>query len=173
MGAIDSVPLLLAAAERTARRFEESVSEILKLMHENGGQTVFVNGLRMATVEIEVTVVGVFSLFEARMQPNFPRGSFFKQLRKHLIEAGQSELADQVHYYYLAVNVLKHGRGSSYEELRKVPNLPFVLKQPEDIFSMRVISQNLKAFLTSLQQASSMGSLKHSIEHTVSSRVDR
>ena len=134
MGAIDSVPLLLAAAERTARRYEESVSEILKLMHENGGQTVFVNGLRMATVEIEVTIVGVFSLFEARMQPNFPKGPFFKQLQKHLIEVGQPKLADQVHYYYLAVNVLKHGRGSSYEELRKVPNLPFVLKQPEDIF---------------------------------------
>lgn len=134
MGAVDGVPLLLAAAEVTARRSKENVSEILRLMHEVGGQTVFVNGLRITTVEIEVAVVGVFSLFEARMQPNFPKGPFFKQLRTHLINAGQPALADQVHHYYLAVNVLKHGRGPSYEELREVTNLPFVIKQLEDIF---------------------------------------
>lgn len=134
MGAIDGVPLLLAAAEATARRSEESVSDILRRMREHGGQTVFVNGLRMTTVEIEIAVVGVFSLFEARMQPNFPKGPFFKQLRTHLIAADQPELAAQIHHYYLAVNVLKHGRGSSYDELRQIPNLPFVMKQPEDAF---------------------------------------
>jgi len=34
----------------------------------------------------------------------------------------------------LAVNVLKHGQGSSYEELLKTPNLPFTIKQPGDFF---------------------------------------
>jgi hypothetical protein len=134
MGAIDGVPLLLSAAEVTARKFDESVSKLHKLMHEQGGQTVFVNGLRMATVQIEVAVVGVFSLFEARMQSQFPKGPFFKQLKEHLIELEQPELATSIWHYYLAVNVLKHGPGSSYEELRKIPNLPFPIKQLGDVF---------------------------------------
>lgn len=134
MGAIDGVPLLLSAAEVTAQRFDESVSELLKLMKEEGGQTVFVSGLRMATVQVEISVVGVFSLFEARMQHKFPNGPFFKQLRVHLIEMGQDQLATNVWHYYLAVNVLKHGPGSSYKELCKSPDLPFIIKQPGEFF---------------------------------------
>ena len=88
----------------------------------------------MATVQVEVAVVGVFSLFEARMQPQFPKGPFFKQLKAHLIELGQPELATSIWHYYLAVNVLKHGHGSSYEELRKTPGLPFSIKQLDDVF---------------------------------------
>lgn len=130
MAAIDGVPLLLRAAEVAARRSEKSVSEILSLMDQHdGGQTVFVNSLRMATVEIEVAVVGVFSLFEARMQAHFPKGPFFQRLRSHLINEYQLELATKVHHYYLAVNVLKHGLGSSYEELLNEPNLPFSIRQ--------------------------------------------
>ena len=32
------------------------------------------------------------------------------------------------------MNVLKHGRGQSYEELLATPNLPFFLKRSEDNF---------------------------------------
>lgn len=134
MSAIDGVPLLLSVAEVTAQKFNESVSELHKLMNVQGGQTVYVNGLRMATVQIEISVVGVFSLFEARMQHKFPNGSFFKQLRVHLSEMGQDQLATDVWHYYLAVNVLKHGSGSSYKELCKSPDLPFIIKQPGDFF---------------------------------------
>lgn len=134
MGAIDGVPLLLSAAEVTARRYDERFNELRKLMGEQGGQTVFVNGLRMATIEIEVAVVGVFSLFEARMQHKFPNGPFFKKLKARLIELGQAQLATNVWQYYLAVNVLKHGSGSSYTELRKASDLPFSIKQPGEAF---------------------------------------
>jgi len=133
-GAMDGVPLLLAAAETTARKAEEQISEIVRLMDEQGGQTVFVNSLRVTTVQIEVAAVGIFSLFEARMQHHMPRGSFFRQFRERLIAADQPDLADRLHHYYLAVNVLKHGRGMSYEELLATPNLPFAIKQPEDAF---------------------------------------
>ena len=125
MGAIDGVPLLLSAAEVTAHRFDESVTELHNLMKEQGGQTVFVNSLRMATVQIEISVVGVFSLFEARLQHKFQNGPFFKKLKVHLIELGEDQLATDVWHYYLAVNVLKHGFGSSYKELCKSPDLPF------------------------------------------------
>ncbi|WP_227271776.1 hypothetical protein [Roseobacter weihaiensis] len=130
MGAIDGVPLLLSAAAVSARRFDEHVSELLELMDKQGGQTVFINGLRMATVQVEIAAVGVFSLFEARMKHHFQNGSFFKKLKKHLVGSGQSELADDIWHYYLAVNVLKHGCGGSYEELCNATDLPFNIKQP-------------------------------------------
>ncbi len=134
MGAIEGLPLLLTAAESTARKFDESVSELQKLMEEHGGQTVFVNGLRVATVQIEIAVVGVFSLFEARMQQHIPSGSFFKGVKSHLIDVGHPKLANDVWHYYLAVNVLKHGLGSSYDELCAITDLPFEVKQPGEYF---------------------------------------
>lgn len=134
MGAMDGIPLLLAAAEASVRRTEDQVSEIVRLMESHGGQTQFVNSLRVATVELELATVGIFSLFEARMQHDIPKGPFFRRLRERLIVIGQADLADRVHQYYLAVNVLKHGRGSSYEELRTIPNLLFSVKQPGEAF---------------------------------------
>jgi hypothetical protein len=52
------------------------------------------------------------------MQHHFKRGPFARKLRALLLGAGQADLADRVHQYYLAVNVLKHGTGASYRELR-------------------------------------------------------
>jgi len=49
-----------------------------------------------------------------------------------LLEAGQNDLADRVHQYYLAINVLKHGKGASYRELLKTPNTLVVMKSAED-----------------------------------------
>lgn len=134
MGAIQGLPLLLTAAELAAQRFDESVSELHKLMEEQGGQTVFVNGLRIATVQIEVAVVGVFSLFEARMQHHVPNGSFFTGVRNQLIDSGNPNLAQDLWHYYLAVNVLKHGLGPSYNELCESTGLPFEVKQPDEHF---------------------------------------
>ena len=95
-GAMDGVPLLLAAAEAKARKAEEHFAETVRLMDdpEQGRQTVFVNSLRVSTVQIELAAVGIFSLFEARMQHHIPRGSFFRQLWERLIAADQPELAD-------------------------------------------------------------------------------
>jgi hypothetical protein len=78
MGAKDGVLLLFEGAEVTATEFDESVYEIHRLMHENGGKAVFIDSLRIATVKIESATVGVFSIFEARMQPNLPKGTFFR-----------------------------------------------------------------------------------------------
>ena len=55
------------------------------------------------------------------MHSNFPKGAFFRELRVHLVDAGQPELADQIHQHYLAINVPKHWRSSSYEKLGQFP----------------------------------------------------
>ncbi|MCG7520502.1 hypothetical protein [Ruegeria sp. Ofav3-42] len=134
MGAIDGVPLLLSAGETTARRVENTVTELHNLIDEQGGRTVFVNGLRLATAQIEIAAVGIFSLFEARLQSHFPQGSFFKKLKTHLNDLGETDLSNDIWHYYLAINVLKHGQGGSYEELCKSSNLPFSIKLPGEAF---------------------------------------
>jgi hypothetical protein len=52
-------------------------------------------------------------------------------LKSLLLESQKTNLADRVHQYYLAINVLKHGKGKSYRELLNSPNCLFTLKSSE------------------------------------------
>jgi hypothetical protein len=52
MGAKDGVLLPFEGAEVTTTEFDESVSQIHRLMHENGDKAVCINSLRIATVKI-------------------------------------------------------------------------------------------------------------------------
>ena len=74
--------------------------------------------------------VDIFSTFEARMQHHFKRGPFSRKLKTLLLESKQPDLADRLHKYYLAVNVLKHGKGASYRELLKSPTSLFAVTAP-------------------------------------------
>jgi len=132
MEASQSLLELVAAAQANAKTTENSVSKILKLMDEQNVPDAKVEELRAATVSLELAAVDIFSLFEARMQHHFRRGPFSRKLRSLLLEAGQTDLADRVHQYYLAINVLKHGKGASYRELLNVPRTLIVLKPTED-----------------------------------------
>ena len=80
---------------------------------------------------LEAATVDILSLFTVRMQHHFARGPFFKELRKRLVVGGEADLADRAYQYYLAGNVLKHGSGSSYHELRAMSGLRFTIKQPD------------------------------------------
>jgi len=133
MGALPSVLELVAAAQANAKMSEDRVSKILKLMDGQNGSDAQVEELRAATVALELTAVDIFSLFEARMQHHFKRGPFSRKLKSLLLESEQTDLADRVYQYYLAINVLKHGKGASYRELLNAPRSLFVVKPTEDI----------------------------------------
>ncbi len=81
--------------------------------------------------KVAAVAVDLFTLFEARMQHHFKRGPFSRKLKALLLEAGKTDLADRVYQYYLAVNVLKHGKGASYRELLALPN-PRVAMNSDD-----------------------------------------
>jgi len=70
-----------------------------------------------AILELQALCVDVFTTFEARMQQHFKRGPFSRKLKQLLITSERPELANRVYHYYLAINVLKHGKGASYREL--------------------------------------------------------
>ncbi len=81
---------------------------------------------------VAAVAVDLFTLFEARMQHHFKRGPFSRKLKALLLEAGKLGLADRVYQYYLAVNVLKHGKGASHRELLTIAAPLFVVNQGRD-----------------------------------------
>ena len=123
---------LVAAAQASAKVSEDRVLNILQHMDNEDGSPAQVEELRAEIVKLKLVSVNTFSLFEARMQHNFRRGPFSRKLKSLLLESKKVDLANRVHNYYLAINVLKHGKGSSYRELLKVPNSYFVLKPNEN-----------------------------------------
>jgi len=80
--------------------------------------------------QIEAEIIELVGVFEARAQHHFKRGPFFKKLRALLVAHDKPDLAETVHHYATAVNVLKHGTGASYRDLKSAENLPFTLKIP-------------------------------------------
>ena len=131
MRASQSVPELVAAAQANAKTSEDRVSGILKLMDGQNGSDAQVKELRAATDALELAAVDIFSLFEARMQHHFKRGPFSRKLQSLLLEVGEAELANKVYQYYLAINVLKHGKGASYRELLASPSSHSIVKMIE------------------------------------------
>jgi len=123
---------LVAAAQADAKMVEGRISDVLKLMDGQSGSDAQVEELHAATVLLELAAVDIFSLFEARMQHHFKRGPFSRKLKALLLAEGETDLANKLHQYYLAVNVLKHGKGASYRELLKAPSSLVVVKPTQD-----------------------------------------
>ena len=122
MEASQTVLELVTTAQENAKMLEDRILEILKLMSEQTDSSAQIEELRATTSALELAAVDIFSLFEARMQHHFRRGPFSRKLKSLLLETQQTDLADRVHQYYLAINVLKHGKGASYRELLNSPN---------------------------------------------------
>lgn len=111
---------------------------------------------------IGAEAIDIFSLFEARMQHHFKRGPFSRKLKALLLKAGQGDLAQRVHLYYLAINVLKHGKGASHRELiamaDDLPDTLIVLTPPkgvdadEDSEAVALIDLTAPGFFDGLSQ---------------------
>jgi len=128
MEATQSVIELVADAKAKAKASEQRVVEIETLIAEQGASADAWEELSELLSGMEAAVVDIYSLFEARMQRNFKRGPFSRKLKALLMEAKNPDLADRIHQYYLAVNVLKHGTGASYRELVASPSSRIVTK---------------------------------------------
>ncbi|MFT6674249.1 MAG: hypothetical protein ACJAVM_000420 [Sulfitobacter sp.] len=128
-----NVPELVALAQASAKPSQERISEILEHLQDQPLTDAEIKDLRAARVALELAAVDVFTLFEARMQHHFKRGPFSRKLKAALLDAGHGDLADRIYQYYLAVNVLKHGKGASHRELLAAPTGLFAVTQTEDI----------------------------------------
>ena len=99
------------------------------------GSTVFVKNAQAIQLGKVVTAVGIFSIFEARLQDGLNCSDGFAELRKILLSASEQDLALRFEQFATAVNVLKHGRGRSYNYLLSMREaLPFILNAGDQHF---------------------------------------
>jgi len=78
----------------------------------------------------------MFSLFESILQATLHCNDGFVEANKILIAGGHTALQEEFYEFQCAINVLKHGRGRSYDALvGKASTLPFrvVLPDGEDL----------------------------------------
>jgi hypothetical protein len=102
---------------------------------QTSSATRLVKALQMVQLQKAVLAVGMFSMFEAMLQDELDCADGFREAAVRLDAVGQTTLRDSFSDLQLAINVLKHGRGRSYDALvGKADALPFRVKLPDEHF---------------------------------------
>ncbi|WP_448327170.1 hypothetical protein [Sulfitobacter sp. M13] len=123
---------LVHTAQSTAKTSLDRMSEILKCAEGQTLSDAQIKEIASETDTIKLVAVDIFTVFEARMQRHFKRGPLSRKVQAALLAAGHADLADRLHQYYLAINVLKHGHGASHRELLNNKSAMLVVTQDED-----------------------------------------
>ena len=101
---------------------------------ETSANTGLVKTLQMIQLQKVILSVGIFSIFEAWLQKKLHCENGFKKA-KEILEKKDKQLYEKFNQFYLAINVLKHGKGKSYNDLVSVADeLSFTLKMPGQSF---------------------------------------
>lgn len=96
---------------------------------------MLVKSLQMVQLQKAISAVGMFSIFEATLQDGLGCQKGFQEAEKILERESENSLQERFINLQLAINVLKHGRGRSYDKLiLKGAGLPFRIKQPGEYF---------------------------------------
>lgn len=99
---------------------------------ETSSATRLVKGLQMIQLQRAISAAGMFSMFDAILQDGLDCSDGFRRAGELLEEQGDFELRARFRDLQLAVNVLKHGRGRSYDALvQRACELPFRVKLPD------------------------------------------
>jgi hypothetical protein len=97
--------------------------------------TSLVKTLQMIELQKAILAVGMFSLFEASLQNCLKCKDGFSTAKNILEKVGRVDLKSTFEDLCLAINVLKHGQGRSYDALIfKANTLPFRVRLPEETF---------------------------------------
>lgn len=112
---------LQSANERTVEALQTSAA------------TTLVKALQMIQLQKVIFSVGMFSIFEASLQDRLNCRDGFREVEAILDQQDEAELKERFQDLVAAINVLKHGRGRSYDALvAKVQCLPFRMKLPDE-----------------------------------------
>jgi hypothetical protein len=102
---------------------------------QTSAATPLVKAIQMVQLQKAISAVGMFSLFEAMLQDGLECADGFREAEKILEGEGETVLKERFADFQLAINVLKHGRGRSYEALiAKADHLPFRIKRVGEAF---------------------------------------
>jgi hypothetical protein len=118
----------------TLRALKEVNSKVIEEL-QTSGSTIAVKNLQMIQLQKAILAIGMFSLFDSILQERLSCRNGFEEVKKRLIQTGKVELHNRFDDFVCAINVLKHGRGRSYNALvSKSESLPFRLKLPGEYF---------------------------------------
>jgi hypothetical protein len=124
--------------ERSALMTLSALNSTQQHVHEElqtSARTPLVKALQAVMLSKAVLAVGMFSIFEARLQDGLKCAEGFREASTILDAQGETALSETFGDLILAINVLKHGQGRSYQTLvAKVGTLPFTVKQPGQNF---------------------------------------
>ena len=102
---------------------------------QTSAATTLVKALQMIQLQKAILAVGMFSLFEAILQDGLSCSNGFREAEDILDREGEAVLKERFIDLQLAINVLKHGQGRSYDTLvAKAGTLNFRVKLPGDAF---------------------------------------
>ncbi len=102
---------------------------------QTSAATPLVKALQMVQLQKVISAVGMFSIFDAILQEQLQCADGFREAVKLLDDKGEAALKERFSDLQLAINVLKHGKGWSYDTLvLKASSLPFRVKLPDEAF---------------------------------------
>jgi hypothetical protein len=102
---------------------------------QTSASTSLVRALQMVQLQKAITAVGMFSMFDAILQDELQCRDGFRKAAELLEANGEARLKERFSDLQLAINVLKHGKGRSYDALvQKAAALPFRVKLPDEAF---------------------------------------
>lgn len=117
----------LSALGEAQQRAEEAL--------QTSAATPLVKALQMVQLQKVISAVGMFSMFDAILQDELQCADGFRSAGELLEKRGEVALKERFSDLQLAINVLKHGRGRSYNALvQKASVLPFRVKLPDESF---------------------------------------
>jgi len=134
--------LVIRSTSFALSSLKEAEHEILEAL-QTSGATRHVKNLQAIQLHRAVVAIGIFSLFESIVQDRLACRDGFAAVRECLERLGEIDLGNRFSVFFYAINVLKHGRGPSYDALIAMgANLPFRIKRPgEDSFSEGDVSE--------------------------------
>jgi len=122
------------SAAFTLNALGEAQNRVVEALQESGATTL-VKSLQMVQLQRVISAVGMFSIFEAMLQDGLNCSEGFRGAAEVLTQQGDLDLQARFADLQLAINVLKHGRGRSYDALvSKAATLPFRVKLPHEDF---------------------------------------
>lgn len=126
--------LVTKAAQSSLSALSQSNLKIKESLHQSTA-THLVKGLQIIQLQKAILAIGLFSIFEAELQRMLSCKNGFKECTRILIDDGESSLNNKFQIFVMAINVLKHGKGYSYDRLLKqYDSLPFKIKKLEQSF---------------------------------------
>ena len=126
--------LIYRSTSFTLEVLEETNSKIIDAL-QTSGSTILVKNLQMIQFQKVIFAIGMFSMFDAIVQNELNCKNGFKRINEILIDKNEIELQNSFQDLSMAIYVLKHGKGRSYESLlKRIDSLKFEIRKYDEIF---------------------------------------